>query len=50
MLKALFVALMGVFLPRKFGIALILLLLDWAAKKTKYEWDDRIVDLLKKSI
>ena len=50
MLKTLSVGLVGALLPKKLGIKLTLLLLDWAAKKTKCEWDDKVVEILKKSI
>ena len=38
------------FLPKRIGIKIILFLLEWAAKKTEWTWDDKLVDALKKSV
>lgn len=49
-LKIIVMALVDVFMPKKLGVKLIIFLLEWAAKKTKWTWDDELVAALKKAV
>jgi hypothetical protein len=50
LLKNILTLLLQSLLPKKVGIKLIILLLEWAAKKTEWKWDDKLVDAIKKSV